>query len=314
MATRSSKIQLPANRKKKLQEYKSFRLTQKITVDRTKPLPKILDLWRDTWLFLWKYKKKMLLFALIYTVVYALFIKGLSGFTQETVELKEELSAVGDGNIGRVITFLALYATLISSLTADDELKNFYMVAILVIFSLAFIWLIRKLHGREVTTTVKDSFYRGMGPLIPFLGVIFVMMLEIVPAGLGGILLSTAQSSGVVTTSAEILAIGVVALLAFVLSIYLLSGSIFALYIVTLPSTPPIVAVRSSMRLLRIHRWRVLYRIIVFYILLLALGFVLVMPFIVWFPQFAEIAFFIISCGSFAVMHTYLYKLYRSML
>jgi hypothetical protein len=68
------------------------------------------------------------------------------------------------------------------------------------------------------------------------------------------------------------------------------------------------------MNLLRIHRWVVLRKIIGFYLILVILGFFLVLPFVIWVPRYAEFAFFALASGSFAVMHTFLYKLYRSLL
>lgn len=315
MTKPTKRPQIQVERKKKLPEYRSFRLSGRIKADSIKVLPQTKALWKETWLFLWKHKKKMLIFVAVYAALYAVLVKGLNGFSLDTSTLKDEFLSVFEGNIGAAFTFITLYGSLISSLTSTTgDVTNYFQFSLIIISSLAFIWLVRKLHGRNVTVTVKEAFYTGMGPLVPFIIVLLIMALELIPAGLGAILLSTAQGSNVITTETEIMVLSIVMILTVVLSFYLLAGSIFALYIVTLPGTSPVVAVRSSMRLLRIHRWKVAGRILGFFALLILLGFVLVLPFIIWLPRFAEVAFFIMGSASFGVMHTYLYKLYRSLL
>lgn len=302
-------------RQKKTASYRSFRLSSKITPDSLKKLPSSKQLWTDTLVFLWVHKKKMLQFVAIYLVAYLLLVKGYNDFTYDTETLKEELADVGDGNIGAIFTFLTLYWSLLSSTTiAYDDLTNFFQVSVLVIFSLAFIWLVRKLHKRNSDATVKQAFYQGMRPLIPFLIILGVLVLELLPAAIGSLLYVTAQSTNVTATETELLGITVVMILGLVMSIYLLSGTMFALYIVTLPKMTPITAIKASLRLLRIHRWIVLRKIVGFFVALIVLGFFLVLPFIIWIPQHAEIAFFVLGSCSFALTHTFLFKLYRSLL
>ncbi len=306
---------IAASRKKKLPEYRTLRLNTKIKADDILRTSSMRTLWRETWLFLWKHRVKMAIFVLIYTITYMVLVRGINEFTLNADEIKLELEDVLSGNFGAIITFLVLYTSLLSSITTSpDDITNFYQSSILVIFSLSFIWLIRKLHLRDSSATVKEAFYQGMRPLIPFLTVLLVMALELIPAGVSSLIFVTAQSASVVSTEFESLTFSVLAVLGFVLTVYLLVGSIFAPYIVTLPNMAPITALRSSMRLLRIHRWIVLRKILLFFFVLLVLGFFLVLPFIIWLPKYAEIAFFVMGCASFAVMHTFMYKLYRSML
>lgn len=302
-------------RKKKLPSYRTLRKSGRINPGEVRKISPMRTLWRETWVFLWQHRLKMVGFVVIYAAAYIILVKGFSEFSLDPEEIKLELEDALSGNLGALITFITLYVSLLSSITVTtDDVSNFYQLFILVTFSLAFIWLIRKLHLRNSTVTVKEAFYQGMRPLIPFLAVVLVLALELIPAGVSSLFLVAAQSATVITSDAELLALSVLAILGLVLSIYLLAGSIFAIYIVTLPKMTPILALRSSMRLLRIHRWIVLRKIVLFFVLLLVLGFLLVLPFIIWLPRYAEIAFFIMGCGSFAVMHTFLYKLYRSML
>jgi hypothetical protein len=316
MAKKSTQlVDIAEQRTKKLPAYRSFRLAKKIQPDYVKGLPKVGQLWRETWAFLWKYRVRMVTFLFIYTVTYLVLVKGLSGFTADSSALRDSIDRLIHGDIAAIPTSLGLYGALIGSVSASTtDISNYYQVSILMVFSLAFIWLVRKLHGRRANVSVKDAFYVGMRPLIPFLLVTTLLIVELAPAGLGGLLLGTAQSAVVQGGSGEILAFSVIFVLCFVLTCYLLAGSVFAIYIVTLPSATPMLAVRSSMRLLRVHRWVVVRKMAGFYVLLFLLGFVLMLPFVYWLPRFVETAFFVMSCASFAVMHTFMYKLYRAMI
>lgn len=300
---------------KKVQTYRSFRLSEKIKLDNLKQLPSVKELWVDTWLFLWKHRYKMLGFTLIYTISYLLLVKGIGDLTFDTEGLKDELSDISSDPLVKFLTIVTLYWSLLTSVSVTvDDVSNFIQISMVVVFSLVFIWMIRKLHAKPSQVTLKKAFYNGPRALIPFLGVISVMVLELMPAGLASILYITAQASTVTATETELLGVSVLLFLGIIMSVYLISGSIFAPYIVTLPDIAPFVALRSSMRLLHIHRWVVLRKIFGFYALLLLLGFVITFPFIVWVPRFAEPAFFVISGFGFVVSHTFLYKLYRSML
>ncbi len=302
-------------RTKKTPKYRSFRLNQRIAPTYIKTLPGVWQLWRETWVFIWQHRYKMLGFGLIYALAYVTFVKGVAGFDTDGDILKEEFQNVIGGNIGAIFSFVALYTTYLSSLAVvEGEIANYYQFTIMTIFSLSFIWLLRKLSVRGSKATLKDAFYRGMGPAIPFLGVILIMAGELIPGGLGSLLMATADSSTVASNQSMLLLAGAGMVLTVVLSLYLLAGSIFAIYIVTLPGTGPMQAVKASMNLLRIHRWRVLLKIIGFVILLIVAGFIIVLPFIIWLPRWSEVALFVLSCLSFAVFHTYLYKLYRSMI
>lgn len=302
-------------RKKKSPSYRSFRLSSRLKSSDIKQIPKVTALWRETWSFLWKHKRPMATFALIYGLTYFMFVRGISGFSMDIGAVKDELRDALTGNIGAVVAFISIYFSLVSSMTITaDDAGNFYQVSILVIFSLAFIWLLRRLHDKRAQASVRDAFYLGMGPLVPFLGVVLMLLLMTLPAALGATLLVSAASSAAIRSDVEFIGFGVLMVLMTVLSLYLLAGSLFSVYIVTLKGTRPLVAVRSSMRLLSIHRWRVAHKIVGFMILLLLLGFVLVLPFIVWLPRYAEVAFFVMSTASFAVFHTFMYKLYRSLL
>src|SRR5690606_28518012 len=115
---------------------------------------------------------------------------------------------------------------------------------LLLIASLAIIWALRKTHG-DVKVRARDAFYQGMYPLIPFILVLLVIGLQLLPLLLGSSLYSLVTTNGIAVHAIEqtawLLLFGGLSLL----SLYMLSSSLFALYIVTLPNMTPMKALRS---------------------------------------------------------------------
>jgi hypothetical protein len=302
-------------RRKRLPKYQSFRLSRRIKPENIRVLPSFRSLVGDTLSFLRIHWVMMLTFTAVYGLVYFVLVKAASGFELDVAKLNQDARIIFDGNWSGLLSFFTVYSSLVSSIgVTKDDLTNFVQALLTIVSSLAFIWMIRKLHSKDKEVTVRQAFYMGMQPLVPFILVICIFVLELIPASIGLFVLSTAQTAGIIASQAELQSVSLVAGLLIVLSLYLLTGSIFALYIVTLPGTYPVVAVRSSLNLLRVHRWQVVWRLLAFVLLVLVLGFVLTIPAIVWLPKYAEVWFFILGCSSFGVLHTYTYKLYRSMI
>jgi hypothetical protein len=304
------------SRKKKLPKYRSFRLARAIKPSNIKELPTSKQLLKDSFSLIWKQRRTFLKFFIIYVVCYLALVKGVNNFKLDITDFRDKFDEVlGTGSYASFITLVSIYSSLISSITkASTDIGYFLQTTMLIVFSLSYIWLIRKMHSKRRSVSVKEAFYVGMRPLIPFVIVLLIILFEMLPAGLGAFMLSTVQGANVVSSQGEIMGVAIVMILLMTLSIYLVFGSIFALYIVTLPNAAPLMAIRSSMRLLRIHRWVVLRKVVSFVLILFFGGFFVALPFIQLLPRLAEVAFFIIGSLSFGLAHTYMYKLYRSMI
>jgi hypothetical protein len=153
-----------------------------------------------------------------------------------------------------------------------------------------------------------------MGPLIPFLLVVFVIILQLLPITLG------TAALGVVLTSvfSSQAAVTIIFSLFFVLlagwSAYMLSSSVFALYIVSLPHMQPRQALRSAKSLVRFRRWQLMRKVLFLPLLILAIMAILIIPLILSATFLVVPVFYVLSGLSILFIHTYLYSLYRSML
>lgn len=307
-----------AIRKKRLPEYQSFRLQKKIKAKSYKPLPSAWKLWKLSLAMFWKHKRTIGLFLLVYAILYVIFVRGVSGginLGELRDTLKEDNSAVTG-----LLTSLTLFGVLVStSNSTTSETASIYQGLLLVAGSLAFIWLLRQLSAdKPLRVRIRDTFYKGMQPLIPFILVLFVIALEFIPMSIGGFVLNVALTNSLAGSGGELFGIYVICLLLVILSLYLVSGSIAALYIVTLPGMEPVKAIRASHQVLRMHRWSVIRKFVLLVLFLLGSGLLIFIPLLLAIPSnftwINEYIFFAGSISGFAIFHIYMYNLYKSLL
>jgi len=184
---------------------------------------------------------------------------------------------------------------------------------LLIIVSLATIWALRQVYNNNAIR-VRDSFYKGVYPLVPFILVLLVIGLQLLPLLIGGTLYSIVISSGIAVGLLQELLWALLFLGFALISLYLLSSSLFALYIVTLPEMTPFKALRSARDLVRHRRWLVLRKILFLPLILLILAAVILVPLLVIVTPIASWIFLLLSLASLVVVHSYGYALYRELL
>jgi len=179
--------------------------------------------------------------------------------------------------------------------------------------SLVIIWALRQvLAGHAIRA--RDAFYKGTYPLIQFILVLLVIGLQLVPMLLGSWLYGAIINNGIAYTSFEKLIWLIVLILSVLISLYLISSSIFALYIVTLPDMTPLKALRSAKKLVKNRRWLALRKVLFLPLAILLLGAVVMIPLILILTAMAEWIFFALSLVTLLVAHSYMYSLYRELL
>jgi hypothetical protein len=97
-------------------------------------------------------------------------------------------------------------------------------------------------------------------------------------------------------------------------SFYMVSSSIFALYIVTLPEVQPREALRSAKNLIKYRRRLIIPKIIFLPFFVLAVMAVIIIPLILFASAIVAPVFYLLSMLSVLFIHSYLYSLYRSLL
>jgi hypothetical protein len=153
-----------------------------------------------------------------------------------------------------------------------------------------------------------------MYPLIPFLLVGLVVVVQLLPLTVGTAVLALVLSSAFTNAAAVNFVFAAVFILLAAWTLYMLSTSIFALYIVTLPDMEPRNALRSARNLSRFRRWTIVRRLVflpIFEVLLIGL---VVVPLIIFASFLVAPVFFILVMLAILYTHTYLYNLYRKMI
>lgn len=309
-----AKLEMPASRQIKAPTYRSFRLSKRIK----QPKPRLTGAFRLLWRSLkhlvnnWKVFGGIVFVYLVLTIV---LVKGF-GVSSNIGELKTTFVGLFHGRTAGLSTGLTLFGVLLGNANSTaSDVAGAYQSMLLIIISLVLIWALRQTHAtKKAKVTIRQSFYKGLHPTIPFLLVLIVIGLQIIPVLIANFLYTVVIGGGLAVTAIEkglwFILIGLLVLL----TLYLLTSSIFALYIVTLPDVTPMMALRSARDLVRYRRWMIMRKLVFLPIALLVLAAVIVIPFIIIAPAVAEWLFFILSMLTLAVVHSYMYSLYRELL
>jgi hypothetical protein len=305
-------ITAKATRRLKGTHYKTFRLQKRIK----HPKPKIKGAFR-----IFSGSLKLLVnnwklfggIVLVYIILDVLLVKGLHS-TSGIPQLKESLSSLLTGVTAQVTTGFSAFSLLLGSAgNAPTPISGAYQSMLLVLTSLVLIWALRQVTAKE-KASARDAFYKGTYPLVQFLVVLLVIFLQLVPLAIGNFLYKIVFSQGIAVTSPEKVLWAVLLFLLAILSLYMASSSIFALYIVTLPDMRPMQALRSARELVRYRRWAVMRKVIFLPFILLVLSAVITIPFILFVTVAAEWIFFVLTMIALPVIHSYMYSLYRELL
>lgn len=276
-------------------------------------LPSVWQLTIRTMVFLWRYKHLFMGISVVYGLLNLVLVQGLAS-TNDVGTLKAELDQAFTGQLGHVVSGFGVFVDLLGSAGGGSTTATgAYQFSLLVIVSLALIWALRQtLAGSRVR--VRDAYYRGMYPLVQFIIILFIVGVQLLPLVIGTKLYQLVIVNGIVTTGIEIALFGIIALALALWSIYLISSSLLALYIVTLPDMTPLKAFRSARELTRGRRWTVARKILFLPLLLLIVAVIIMLPIIILITVLAPWVFFVLTVLATAAVHCYMYTLYRELL
>lgn len=293
--------------------YRNFRLSKKIKHSSPKKLSGSFKLLKKSLSLLTSHPKLFGGIIAVQLVLTIVLVRGLGGGL-DIAELKAAMNEIFGGELSRISTSFALFGYLITSAgQTASESGAVYQTILTLIISLVIIWALRHTSANK-KTTIREAFYKGTFPLVPFILVLIVLGLQLVPFIVGNTLYSIVVNGGLAVTFLEkfvwLLLLGATA----TLSLYMVCSSIFALYIVTLPDMTPMKALRSARQLVLHRRWAVIRRFIFLAVALLVIVAAVLVPLIIFAAPAAEWVFFLMNMAALAVVHSYLYSLYRELL
>lgn len=298
-------------RKLKRPNYKSFRIHHRIKHPGGK-LPGSFRLLLASIKHVLKHWRLFGSIALLYLVLTLVLVRGFSSLSNLT-EIKSAISSLANGQSASFSTGLALFGVLLGgSGTTSSESGNVYQSLLLIIFSIGIIWALRQTYAGKVPR-LKDVFYKGIYSLVPFILIIMVISLQLIPLGFANFLYG-AVFSGIAVSGVEKILWALIIFMLSVLSLYMLSSSVFALYIVTLPGLKPMQALRSARELVVFRRLEIMRKLIFLPIALVFLSAIIMIPLALLLTGLAEWIFLALSMVGLIIVHSYLYALYRDLL
>lgn len=249
----------------------------------------------------------------MYGLLNVVLAQGLASGSN-TSELKSVLDELITGNFDFLVTGLTIFVSMVGSAgNTSNETAGAYQVFLALIGSLAIIWALRQTTA-GIVPRVREAFYRGMYPLVPFILVLLVIGLQMIPLLIGAMLYNLVVSQGIAVYFAEKLAWGLLYAASALLTFYMITSSVFALYIATLPDMTPMKALRSARELVRFRRWTVLRKVLALPVILLVVAAVIMLPIIIVLTPLAQYVFFLLTMFALVGVHAYMYTLYRELL
>lgn len=296
-------------RRLRLPAYKPFRLKR---IKYPEKLPSVWRLSAQTVKLLWSRKVLFLGIALVFIVLSLLLVPGV--VSTNVANLKQQLGASNSGNSGQVVTGVSIFSNLLSSSTNNSNNgAAVWQLFIVLVVSLATIWAVRQtMAGQRIR--IRDPFYKGMYPLVPFVLVIVVVLLQTLPFLLGGLIFSAVVNYGVAIYAQEQFLWGLLFATLTLVSVYMLCSSLFAVYIVTLPDMTPMKALRSARQLVRYRRLQVFRKLFFLPLALAAVALIIMFPVILLLTTIASWVFFVLLSLLLIIAHAYMYTLYKALL
>ena len=304
------------SRRLKLPKYESFRLQKR--VKHPIRLPSVWSLTKSAWQTIWTHRGLFAGIGLMYGLLNFILVRGLSTGGNISL-LRENFDQTYGAHLNPLLSGAGTFFNLLDSnqttavSPSSTQPTNGYELFLLLFVSLAVIWALRQvMAGHRIR--IRDTYYRGMFPLVPFILVLLVIGLQLIPALIGGSLYTLVTSNGIAVYAIEKVAWALMYGLLVLLSLYMISSSIFALYIVALPDMTPLKALRSARGLVRYRRWTVLRKVLFLPVLLLIVASIIMVPVIVLVPALAQIVYLLLLYLSPVAVHAYMYTFYRELI
>lgn len=262
---------------------------------------------------LWQHKRLFIGIVAVYAILNLLLVQGLVK-TGDVNDLKQQLNQAFDSGFGSLTASLGVFTVLAgSAASGNTEIANAYQLFVTLICSLAIIWALRQVLA-GYRPSIRDTFYKGMYPLVPFTLVLLVIGLQLLPLVIGSTLYAIVLNNAIAVHAIEKLLWGLATLLLSGVTLYWLTSSLFAAYIAAIPDVTPLNALRAARELVHARRWLVLRKLLFIPVLVCVIVAIIMVPIIVWLTQLAPVVFFVIMMCMLPILHAYMYTLYRELL
>ena len=217
----------------------------------------------------------------------------------------------------RTFFFILSYGIIWYILAGTNTTKStssVFSIIFGIIASLAAIWMIRHREAGE-KVTIRLAYYEGMVQLIPFCAIVFFLSLQLVPSFVGFYIFQTTILSGSVVSTFERSVPAIIWVFLTLLSLYWTTAILMSMYVVTIPYKKPIESIRIGRSLVDGRRWFIIRKVIIGMaaITLVFAGFAYWFVSQKWEEALSQLSV-VYPIITLPIIHTYLYKLYKSLL
>jgi hypothetical protein len=262
---------------------------------------------------LWRHWEVFGGLLLMYELLGLLLVGGGIVNGERLQSTKDAADAAGK-TTGAVGTGAAVYGYILQNgLGLVGGAASAYQTIIFVIFSLAFVWSLRQFFA-DNRIRVRDALYNSSYSLIQVLLTLLMVFVHLIPAVVGMYLFGTLVMGGIILGAIPQLLVALMTLLLISWSAYLLTASIFALYIATLPNMTPLAALRTAKRLVKFRRAMILRKLLYLPLVLVPLLGVLIVPLVFLYTPIALLVFYLLINACMPLAHSYIYTLYRDLI
>lgn len=306
--------------------HRSFHRTRRRDYDRSLKLPGYFAFNKYVFKTLWSNKKLFLSLIFIYALLSALMV-GIASQDSFTT-LKDTLASTsGDilkGAWGELGKAGLLFVSTITGGSSDSlsESQQIYSAILIILAWLTTVWLLRNvIAGRKVK--LRDGLYNAGSPILPTFLVALLLLVQLLPFAIAIIGYGAASATGLLAGGIEAMLFWVAAGLLTILSLYLITGTVFALIIITLPGMYPSIAIKTAGDLVIGRRLRILARFLWMVINLSIVWALTIIPIILidtwiksiwkvieWIP-IVPLSVLILSAITVVWASSYIYLLYR---
>ena len=280
---------------------KSTRVNKSSIAEKT--MDGVFVLFKDSLVFIFRNWKIFTAILGVYALLDIFFVSGLNIGNSSKVVIGNNILSKG----------ISVFNNATSTASTINSNSGIYQTIFGIIISLAVIYVIRQLYANK-EVTISDAFYKGMYPIIPSLIVLLIIVIQFIPLMIGSFVLAYflhgISSIGIFV---KILA-AIPCLALFYWSFYMLSSSVIAYYVSTLPDMKPMQAIKSAKEVVEGKRLKVFWRLIALPIALSILIFVVVFPVGLIIPVLAPWLYFVFELLILFITHSYLYRLYRELI
>lgn len=263
---------------------------------------------------LWRNRKLFGGILLVYAVLYFLLVKGLAA-NFNLSETRQSIDEAVGGDLGNFELASSLFGALVGGAgSASSEASGVYQTVLFVVISLVLIWALRQTFDGKAKPSIRKSFYNGPSQLVPYVLVLLVIVLQLLPALLGISIYGIVISNGIAVGAFEQILWLIILFGLLAVSVYLTSSSLFASYIVTLPGMTPMKALRSARKLVRFRRFSLIRKILFLPVIIGLVMALIFLPLVLLATAFAEVLFLVFMLVLLLIGHAYFYLLYRELL